>query len=243
MPGLMLTDDLEQFRATIEEYSRTEIAPVIADLYETGEFPLSLIQGLADLGLFGLPFPEEVGGGGGDLMAFGVALEELARVDSSVAITVEAAVSLGATPIHRFGSDEQKQQWLPDLLAGRALGAFGLTEPGGGSDAGAARTTAVEQGDQWVLNGEKSFITNSGTTLTAFVTVAARTGATSDERSEISTIIVPSGTPGLEVGGEYSKVGWRCSDTRPVGLVDCAVPKQQPVGYPWPRVCPVPVDT
>jgi butyryl-CoA dehydrogenase len=228
--GLMLTDELEQFRATIQDFAQDEIAPVIGDLYEAGEFPRGIVQQMAELGLFGLPFPEDVGGGGGDLVAFGIALEELARVDSSVAITLEAAVSLGTTPIHRFGTNDQQRTWLPDLLAGRTLGAFGLTEPGGGSDAGALRTTAKAGDDEWVLNGEKAFITNSGTVLTAFVTVAARTGVDDNGRPELSTIIVPSGTPGLEIGGEYSKVGWRCSDTHPVGLVDCSVPLDHLLG-------------
>jgi short/branched chain acyl-CoA dehydrogenase len=230
MTGLMLSDDLEDFRTTIGDFAREEIAPVIGDLYERGEFPLDLVRRLGELGLLGLPFPEDVGGGGGDLLAFGLALEEIARVDSSVAITLEAAVSLGATPIHRYGTDEQQRRWLPDLLAGRTLGAFGLTEPGGGSDAGATATTAVLRGDDWLLNGEKCFITNAGTPLTAFVVVAAVTGKGDDGRSEISTILVPIGTPGLEIGGQYSKVGWRCSDTRPVAMSDCAVPADHLVG-------------
>lgn len=230
MPGLMLTDDLEEFRSTVAEFARTVIAPVIADHYERGEFPLGLVSQMADLGLFGLPFPEEIGGGGGDLLAFGVALEEIARVDSSMAITLEAAVSLGAMPIHRFGSDHQRRRWLPDLLAGRAIGAFGLTEPGGGSDAGATKTSAIMLNGDWVLNGEKCFITNAGTALTAFVVVTAVTGAAGSGRREISTILVPTGTPGLEIGGQYSKVGWRCSDTRPVALVECAVPLDHLVG-------------
>ena len=230
MPGLMLSDDLETFRTMIADFAHTVIAPVIGERYERGEFPLDLVSQMADLGLFGLPFPEEIGGGGGDLLAFGVALEEIARVDSSMAITLEAAVSLGAMPIHRFGSNDQKQHWLPDLIAGRALGAFGLTEPGGGSDAGATATSAVVRDTEWLLNGEKCFITNAGTALTAFVTVTAVTGPGESGRREISTILVPTGTTGLQIGSQYSKVGWRCSDTRPVALVDCAVPLDQLVG-------------
>jgi len=230
MTGLMLSDDLEAFRATIQEFAREVIAPVIGERYERGEFPVDLVSALADLGLFGLPFPEEVGGGGGDLLAFGVALEEIARIDSSMAITLEAAVSLGATPIHRFGSDDQKRRWLPDLLAGRSLGAFGLTEPGGGSDAGATATSAVLRGSDWLLNGEKCFITNAGTVLTAFVVVTAVTGPGEGGRREISALLIPTGTAGLHVGSQYSKVGWRCSDTHPVALVDCAVPLDHLVG-------------
>ena len=182
------------------------------------------------MGLFGLPFPEEYGGMGGDYFALCLALEELARIDSSVAITLEAAVSLGAMPIYRFGTPEQRQQWLPRLASGQMLGAFGLTEPGGGTDAGAARTTAVLDGDEWVINGTKSFITNSGTDITGFVTVLAVTGRDDDGRPELSTIIVPSGTPGFTVSAPYSKVGWNSSDTHELDFVDCRVPAANLLG-------------
>ena len=230
MPGLMVSDELEAFRSSVADFATSVIAPVIGDKYERGEFPVDLVGQMAQLGLFALPFPESVGGGGGDLLAFGIALEEIARVDSSMAITLEAAVSLGASPIYRFGTQEQKERWLPDLLAGRTLGAFGLTEPGGGSDAGSTQTKAEQSGESWQLNGEKCFITNAGTPLTAFVNATAVTGLRADGRREISTILVPTGTPGLEVGASYSKVGWRCSDTRPVAFADCSVPLDHLVG-------------
>jgi alkylation response protein AidB-like acyl-CoA dehydrogenase len=185
---------------------------------------------MGELGLFGLPFPEEYGGSGGDYFTLCVALEELGRVDSSVAITLEAGVSLGAMPIYRFGTEEQKQQWLPRLAAGEALGAFGLTEPGGGSDAGATRTTARVEDGQWVINGSKAFITNSGTELTELVTVTAVTGTRPDGGKEISAILVPSGTPGFVVGQRYSKVGWNASDTRELSFSDCRVPEENLVG-------------
>jgi alkylation response protein AidB-like acyl-CoA dehydrogenase len=175
------------------------------------------------MGLFGLPFPEEYGGMGGDYFALCLALEELARVDSSVAITLEDSVSLGAMPIFRFGTEEQKRYWLPELCTGQRLGAFGLTEPGGGSDAGATRTTARCDGDDWVINGSKAFITNSGTDITSVVTVTAITGV-SGGRKEISTIMVPARHPGFTVSANYSKVGWCCSDTRGLFFDDCRVP-------------------
>src|SRR4051812_36000086 len=190
MIDFTLTEEQEALRRTVAEFARDVVAPVIGDLYERGEFPYEIVTGMGKLGLFGLPFPEEHGGMGGDYFALCLAIEELARVDSSVAITLEAGVGLGAMPIHRFGTPEQKERWLPDLLAGRALGAFGLTEPGGGSDAGATRTTAVRDGDVWVINGSKSFITNSGTDLTSFVTVTAVTGRRPDGRKAISAIVV-----------------------------------------------------
>ena len=185
---------------------------------------------MGQMGLFGLPFPEEFGGMGGDYFALCLALEELARVDSSVAITLEAGVSLGAMPIHRFGTPEQKKTYLPDLCSGRALGAFGLTEPDGGSDAGATRTTAHLEEGEWVINGTKSFITNSGTDVTSLVTVTAVTGRRSDGRPEISSILVPTGTPGFSLGQKYSKVGWNASDTNELVFEDCRVPEANLVG-------------
>ncbi|HEX6394315.1 MAG TPA: acyl-CoA dehydrogenase family protein [Acidimicrobiales bacterium] len=225
-----LSPEHEALRSTVERFARTEVAPVIGEIYEKEEFPYSLVARMGEIGLFGLPFPEEYGGMGGDYLAFCLALEELARVDSSVAITLEAGVGLGATPIYRYGTEEQKQRWLPDLCAGKSLAAFGLTEPGGGSDAGATRTTARLDGPEWVINGTKSFITNSGTDITSVVTITALTGTTEGRRPEISAIIVPSGTPGFTVSKKYSKVGWLASDTRELSFSDCRVPQANLLG-------------
>ena len=225
-----LSDEHEQLRSVVAEFARDEVAPVIGGYYERGEFPYPLIARMGELGLFGLPFPEEYGGMGGDYLALCVAIEELARVDSSVAITLEAAVSLGAMPIYRFGTEEQRQEWLPRLISGEALGAFGLTEPGGGSDAGAARTSATLDGDEWVINGTKAFITNSGTDITALVTVAAVTDVEPDGRRRLSMIIVPAGTPGLTVSRGYAKVGWDASDTRELSFSGVRVPRSNLVG-------------
>jgi short-chain 2-methylacyl-CoA dehydrogenase len=220
-----LTPEQEALRQSVREFAREVVAPVIGDYYERGEFPYGIVKKMGDMGLFGLPFAEEYGGMGGDYFALCLALEELARVDSSVAITLEAGVGLGAMPIYRFGTPEQKKQWLPRLCRGEALAAFGLTEPGGGSDAGATKTRAVLDGDEWVINGTKCFITNSGTAITDFVTVTAMTGP-----DEISAILVPSNTPGFTVGREYSKVGWCASDTRELSFVDCRVPAGNLIG-------------
>ncbi|GII62418.1 acyl-CoA dehydrogenase [Sphaerisporangium krabiense] len=230
-----LGDDYEALRKTVEEFSRDVVAPVIGDYYERCEFPYDIVSRMGHMGLFGLPIPEEYGGMGGDYFALCLALEELARVDSSVAITLEAAVSLGAMPVYRFGSAEQKAEWLPELTSGRRLGAFGLTEPGGGSDVpGGMRTTAVLDGGEWVINGSKAFITNSGTDITGFVAVAAITGerrrADGEAAPEISTILVPSGTPGFTVSKKYSKVGWSASDTRELAFSDCRVPAANLLG-------------
>ncbi|MDP9396037.1 MAG: acyl-CoA dehydrogenase family protein [Actinomycetota bacterium] len=230
MPDFRLDDEYEALRETVEEFAREVVAPVIGEHYENETFPYDVVRQMGKMGLFGLPFPEEYGGMGGDYFALCIALEELARVDSSVAITLEAAVSLGAMPIYRFGTEEQKREWLPRLCSGEALGAFGLTEPGGGSDAGATRTTARLDGDEWVINGTKSFITNSGTDITALVTVTAVTGQRPDGRKEISAILVPAGTPGFEVSKKYSKVGWSASDTRELSFTDCRVPAANLVG-------------
>jgi short-chain 2-methylacyl-CoA dehydrogenase len=224
MVTFLLNDEHEDLRATVAGFARAVVAPVIGGYYERGEFPYEIVAEMAKLGLFGLPFPEEYGGMGGDYFALCLALHELARVDSSVAITLEAAVSLGAMPIYRFGSGEQRDRWLPDLCRGDRLAAFGLTEPGGGSDiAGGMRTTARLEDADWVIDGSKAFITNSGTSITSLVTALAITGR-SDGRPEISAIIVPSGTPGLTVGPEYSKVGWCASDTRELAFSSCRVP-------------------
>ena len=225
-----LADEHEALRGTVEAFAREVVAPQIGDLYERGAFPYDIVRRMGAMGLFGLPFPEAYGGMGGDYFALCLVIEELARVDSSVAITLEAAVSLGAMPIYRFGSDALKERWLARLCSGEALGAFGLTEPGGGSDAGATRTTAMLDGDHWIINGTKAFITNSGTDLTEFVIVTAVTGDAAAARKEISAILVPSGTEGFTVGPSYSKVGWRASDTHELSFVDCRVPADNLVG-------------
>jgi short-chain 2-methylacyl-CoA dehydrogenase len=222
---LDLSEEHEALRATVEDFARKEVAPVIGELYEREEFPYEIVAKMGAMGLFGLPVAEEYGGMGGDYFALCLALEELARVDSSVAITLEAGVSLGAMPIYRFGTEAQKREWLPALAAGERLGAFGLTEPGGGSDAGATRTTARLDGDEWVINGSKAFITNSGTDITSVVTVTALTGP-----REISAIMIPSGTPGFRVAKPYSKVGWCASDTRELFFDDVRVPVANLVG-------------
>ncbi|SDT76272.1 butyryl-CoA dehydrogenase [Streptomyces sp. TLI_053] len=236
-----LNTEYEELRRTVAKFAQDVVAPKIGEYYEQGEFPYEIVREMGRMGLFGLPFPEEYGGMGGDYFALCLVLEELARVDSSVAITLEAAVSLGAMPIHRFGTEEQKREWLPRLTSGELLGAFGLTEPEGGSDAGATRTTARydEATDEWVINGTKCFITNSGTDITGLVTVTALTeplarsseeGEFSSPRREISSIIVPTGTPGFQVSKKYSKVGWNASDTRELSFTDCRVPAANLLG-------------
>ncbi|MFF0725838.1 acyl-CoA dehydrogenase family protein [Streptomyces sp. NPDC004134] len=227
-----LSPELEQLRSTVEEFAHDVVAPKIGDYYERHEFPYDIVREMGRMGLFGLPFPEEYGGMGGDYLALGVVLEELARVDSSVAITLEAACSLGAMPVYHFGTDEQKSTWLPKLCSGEMLGAFGLTEPECGSDAGGTRTTARldEATGEWVINGTKCFITNSGTDITGLVTVTAVTGRSESGKPEISAIIVPSGTPGFTVAAPYSKVGWNASDTRELSFADVRVPAANLLG-------------
>ncbi|GJF34817.1 acyl-CoA dehydrogenase [Kitasatospora sp. NE20-6] len=236
-----LSTEHEELRRTVAEFANDLVAPKIGEFYEQGEFPYEIVREMGRMGLFGLPFPEEYGGMGGDYFALCIALEELARVDSSVAITLEAAVSLGAMPVYLFGTDEQKRTWLPRLTSGEMLGAFGLTEPEGGTDAGATRTTARYDGatDEWVINGTKCFITNSGTDITGLVTVTALTeptagsgtgGGTLAPTREISSIIVPAGTPGFQVSKKYSKVGWNASDTRELSFTDCRVPAANLLG-------------
>jgi alkylation response protein AidB-like acyl-CoA dehydrogenase len=227
----VLTEEQEALRQSVAKFAHEVVAPVIGEYYEKHAFPYDLVRQMGRMGLFGLPFPAEYGGMGGDYFALCVAIEELARVDSSVAITLEAAVSLGAMPIYRFGTEEQKRTWLPRLVSGEALGAFGLTEPGFGTDAGGATTRAVldERTDEWVINGSKAFITNSGTDITAFVAVTAVTGQV-DGRNELSTIIVPSGTPGLQVQPGYSKVGWCASDTHELSFDGVRVPRANLLG-------------
>jgi short/branched chain acyl-CoA dehydrogenase len=226
-----LDSEHEELRKTVEAFARDVIAPVIGDLYERGEFPYDIVARMGKMGLFGLPVPEEYGGMGGDSFAVCLALEELGRVDSSVAITLEAGVCLGLMPIYRYGTEEQRREWLPRLCAGTMLGAFGLTEPGGGTDvAGAMRTRASLADGHWVIDGTKSFITNSGTTITGVVAVAAVTGTREGGKPEISTILVPSGTPGFTVAPKYSKVGWSSSDTHELSFDGCRVPEANLLG-------------
>jgi len=222
-----LNDDHEALRAMVRDFATSEIEPYAEEWDRTHEFPLDTVRKMGELGLFGIPFPESVGGGGGDFTGLCIAIEELARVDQSVAITLEAGVGLGANPIHKFGTPEQQERWLPDLCAGRALGAFGLTEPDAGTDAGGTRTRAEFDGStrEWVINGEKAFITNSGTPITSIITVTALTGP-----NEISTIVVPAGTTGLEVQPPYRKMGWHASDTHGLSFVECRVPEHHLLG-------------
>jgi short/branched chain acyl-CoA dehydrogenase len=230
MIGFTLNEEQEALRRTVEEFARDVVAPVIGGYYQRGAFPYEIIAKMGKLGLFGLPFPEEYSGMGGDYLAFCLALHELARVDSSVAITLEAGVALGAMPIFRFGSAAQRDHWLPDLCLGERLAAFGLTEAGGGSDIpGGMRTMARLDGDEWVIDGSKSFITNSGTSITSVVTVLAITGR-ADGRLQISAIMIPAGTPGFTVAPEYSKVGWCASDTRELAFASCRVPADHLLG-------------
>lgn len=225
----MLPDEYQQLAKTVHDFAQSVVAPVAARHDAEHSFPYEVVEGMAEMGLFGLPFPEEWGGMGGDYFALCLALEELGKVDQSVAITLEAGVSLGAMPVYRFGTDAQKQEWLPQLASGRALGAFGLTEPGGGSDAGATKTTARLDSGDWVINGSKQFITNSGTDITKLVTVTAVTGE-HDGRKEISSILVPVPTPGFTVEPAYDKVGWRASDTHPLTFQDARVPQENLLG-------------
>jgi butyryl-CoA dehydrogenase len=225
-----LTSEQEAFRKVVREFAEAEIAPHAEAWDRDHSFPVDTVRAMGDLGLFGLPFPEEFGGGGADLTTLCVAIEELARVDQSMAITLEAAVGLGANPIYRFGTDEQRSRWLPDLCAGRALGAFGLTEPDAGSDAGGTRTRARLDDDagEWVIDGEKCFITNSGTPITSIITITALTGV--GDRPEISTVVVPAGTAGLTVQPPYRKMGWHASDTHGLTFADCRVPAANLLG-------------
>ncbi|MFI7585285.1 acyl-CoA dehydrogenase family protein [Kocuria sp. M1N1S27] len=229
-----LDDEYQDLSDTVRDFADEVIAPVSAAYDAAHEFPYDIVAQMGGMGLFGLPFPEEYGGMGGDSFALCLALEQIARVDQSVAITLEAGVSLGAMPIFRFGTEEQKQRWLPDLAAGRALAGFGLTEPEAGSDAGGTRTTAKREDGQWVVNGAKEFITNSGTDITRLVNVTAVTGTTElpdgRVRKDISTIIVPTDTPGFRAEKAYDKVGWNASDTHPLSLQDVRVPEGNLLG-------------
>ncbi len=225
-----LAPEQRDLRATVASFARDVVAPVIGDYYERGEFPYDIVAGMGKLGLFGLPFPEEFGGMGGDFFTLCLAIEELARVDSSVAITLDAGVTLGAMPIFRFGTDQQRGRWLPELCAGERIAAFGLTEPDGGTDIpGTMRTTARLDGGEWVVNGTKAFITNAGTSITSLVTVLALTAGAGGDR-ENSTIVIPSGTAGFQPAPKYSKVGWCASDTRELSFADCRVPAENLLG-------------
>ncbi|WFN93562.1 acyl-CoA dehydrogenase family protein [Gordonia sihwensis] len=225
-----LTQEYTDLVNTVRDFAQQVVAPVSAEHDEKKTFPYEVVAQMGEMGLFGLPFSEEFGGMGGDYFALALALEELGKVDQSVAITLEAGVGLGAMPIYKFGTQEQKETWLPDLLAGRRLAGFGLTEPGAGSDAGATATTAREDGDEWVINGGKQFITNSGTDITSLVTVTAVTGQRDNGKKEISTIIVPARTPGFTAEPAYNKVGWNASDTHPLSFDDARVPRENLLG-------------
>ncbi len=220
-----LSPDHELIRRTVRDFAEGEVAPVAEELDRTKAFPYAIVEQLGKLNLMGIPFPEEYGGGGGDTLAYALAVEELTRVDSSVAITLCAHTSLGTQPIYLFGSEQQKQEWLPRLCSGERLGAFGLTEPEAGSDAGNVRTRADLADDEWTINGSKQFITNAGTDISGMVCITARTA-----EEEISNIIVPNGTEGYEQGEPYRKMGWNASDTRPLTFSDCRVPEENLLG-------------
>ena len=229
--SLELSPEYVAFRAVVREFAAAEIAPYAAAWDRDHHFPIETVQKMGELGLFGLTAPEEYGGAGGDLTSLCIAIEEIGRVDQSLGITLEAAVGLGINPILTYGTDPQKQQWLPDLVAGRRIAGFGLTEPEAGSDAGATQTRADLVDGEWVINGAKQFITNSGSSITSLVTVTARTAATTaDGKAEISTIIVPTGTPGFTAGPSYDKLGWHASDTHPLTFADARVPEENLLG-------------
>jgi alkylation response protein AidB-like acyl-CoA dehydrogenase len=226
MSSWELSDDHEMFRNVVRDFAQSEIAPHAAQWDRDHHFPVEVARAMGDLGLFGLVFPERWGGGDGDFASLCVAIEEIGRVDQSMGITLSAGVGLGANPIHQFGNEEQQDRWLPDLVAGRSLGAFGLTEPDGGSDAGATRTRARLAGDEWVIDGSKAFITNCGTEITSIITVTARTDV------GISAFVVPAGTPGLVIEPGYRKLGWHASDTHGLLLDGCRVPEANLLGKP-----------
>jgi alkylation response protein AidB-like acyl-CoA dehydrogenase len=224
-----LSDDHRLLRQTVRDFARQEVAPVAEELDRTKSFPYELVAQMGELGWMGIPFPEEYGGAGGDSLAYALAVEELTRVDSSVAITMCAHTSLGTQPVYLFGSEEQRRELLPDLCAGRKLGAFGLTEPEAGSDAGNVRTRATLEAGEWVIDGAKQFITNAGTEISGHVAITARTENPAHP-NEISNIIIENGTPGYEQGQPYRKMGWNASDTRPLTFTDCRVPEENLLG-------------
>jgi alkylation response protein AidB-like acyl-CoA dehydrogenase len=225
-----LSSDHQLIRSTVRDFAEGEVAPVAEELDRTKSFPYEIVASLGRLNLMGIPFPERYGGGGGDTLAYALAVEELTRVDSSVAITLCAHTSLGTQPIYLFGSEEQKLEWMPRLCAGEILGAFGLTEPEAGSDAGNTRTRAQLEGDEWVINGAKQFITNAGTEISGMVAITAVTGSNGNGHKEISNLIVPNGAPGYTQGEPYRKMGWNASDTRPLSFSDCRVPASNLLG-------------
>jgi short-chain 2-methylacyl-CoA dehydrogenase len=220
-----LTDEQAAIQRLARDFAQQEVRPVAEELDREKRFPYEIVAKLGELGLMGIPYPAEHGGGGADVLSYALVVEELARVDSSVAITLAAHTSLGTWPIYAFGTDEQKSEWLPRLTAGELLGAFGLTEPEAGSDAGNVRTTATLEDGEWHIDGAKQFITNAGTDISGFVTITARTGP-----SEVSNLIVPRGTPGYDIGEPYRKMGWNASDTRPLAFADCHVPEDNLLG-------------
>jgi short-chain 2-methylacyl-CoA dehydrogenase len=224
-----LSDEQRLLRDTVRDFARAEVAPVAEELDRTKSFPYEIVAKLGGLGLMGIPFPQEYGGGGADTLSYVLAVEELARIDSSVCITMAAHTSLGTMPIHLWGTEEQKSEWLPRLCGGERLASFGLTEPEAGSDAGNVRTSAKLEGGEWVVNGAKQFITNAGTEISGCVSITAVTGE-SDGRKEVSNLIVPTGTPGYEIGEAYRKMGWNASDTRPLSFEDCRVPESSLLG-------------
>jgi short-chain 2-methylacyl-CoA dehydrogenase len=220
-----LSGEQEAIRSLAREFADGEVRPAAEELDRTKSFPYAIVAKLGELGLMGVPYPERYGGGGADTLSYALVVEELARVDSSVAITLAAHTSLGTWPIYAFGSDEQKQAWLPDLCTGNKLGAFGLTEPEAGSDAGNTRTRATQDNGDWVIDGAKQFITNAGTDISGCVTITARTG-----EEEVSNLLVANGTPGYQIGEPYRKMGWNASDTRPLTFDGCRVPQENLVG-------------
>jgi short-chain 2-methylacyl-CoA dehydrogenase len=230
MVDFELTAEQQAIRDTCRDFAREVVAPAAEELDREHKFGYDVVRQMGELGLFGLPFSEEFGGAGGDFLSLCLAIEEISRADTGVGITLEAAVCLGAAPIHAFGTKQQKTKWLPDLLAGRKLWAFGLTEPGAGSDAGAGRTRAVERDGMWVVNGSKQFITNPGTDISAGVTVTALTGRGNGADPEISAIMIPTGSPGYHVGEPYRKLGWHSSDTHPLSFEECTVPLENLLG-------------
>jgi alkylation response protein AidB-like acyl-CoA dehydrogenase len=220
-----LSDEQAAIQRLARDFAEQEVKPVAEELDREKRFPYEIVAKLGDLGLMGIPYPERYGGGGADTLSYALAVEELARIDSSVAITVAAHTSLGTWPLYAFGDERQKREWMPRLTSGEALGAFGLTEPEAGSDAGNVRTSATLDGGEWRIDGAKQFITNAGTEISGFVTISARTGV-----DEVSNILVPRGTPGYEIGQPYRKMGWNASDTRPLAFNDCRVPEANLIG-------------
>src|SRR5437660_685294 len=225
-----LNEEQLAIRNTCREFAEQEIQPIAEQMDATGQFPYAIIRQMGELGLLGLPFPEEYGGAGADFLSYCLAIEEISRGDVSVGITMEAHTSLGASPFYFFGSEEQKQDYLPILASGQQLWAFGLTEPEAGSDSGGTQTRATLSDGQWHINGAKAFITNAGTDITGGVTITAVTGLRPDGRKEITNIIVPKGTPGYSIGNPYKKMAWKASDTRPLSFEDCVIPAENILG-------------